>query len=414
MPNTQGAGSGSAPPTANTRAPLFFAELPKCELHVHLEGTLLPEKVKAMSTSKGLLTPDIFENHNGYKDIAGLYNLFAICDSATAVMREANDLAETYIEYVKKASAQNIIHAEIFFSPHIRSGNRRRVPLKKILEAFGRANVILNHMPQIDITVGFIICFSRGRLPLEADEILTELHGSPFKELVVGVGLDCKKRTFPAIDFKDVFARAKQMGLKTAIHCDITKPDRDIIEQIRQAIFDIGVDRIIHGSSIVEDPSLLQQAIEKKIGITCCPFTNLLVGPDFNKYEIKRLLETEALLSIGSDHPAFLPGYLINNIYKIINEGHMPQKFELIKAAENSITSAWVTEGEKQDMLNKQEAYIKGYKLISSTADSGPHAMAESQPDTADEQQSSTTDEGEAGDHEQRFGLGSSVVGHSY
>ncbi|KAJ6259585.1 hypothetical protein Dda_5223 [Drechslerella dactyloides] len=331
-----------------TLVPPFFASLPKCELHVHLEGTLEPEAVRNLAERNGFEPPDIFDGDGNYKPFFNMEGFRDIHRKAITCVQTPEDIADIYLGYLERARCQGIMHAEISFNPQIyRRRNGERIPLTTILEGIQLGRELVTEMEAETnaqtrrVSVRMIMCFLRDRPIAEADTILTELLDSPFKSFVAGVGLEGNDKNHPPIKFKDVFARAKEAGLKTTMHCDINLDNS--IKHIRQAVHDVGVDRIDHG-------------------LTCCPTSNFFVVPDFKRKDIMSLLNQGVLITINSDNPGFMGGYLTGNFYKMFAAGL--SKEELIQAAMNSISMSWVSDQQKQQMSERLHLYIREYALI--------------------------------------------------
>ena len=126
------------------------------------------------------------------------------------------------------------------------------------------------------------MCFLRD---LSAEFAMATLMESlPYKDWIIGVGLDSDERGNPPSKFAEVFARARQEGYLLTMHCDIDQEGS--IEHIRQALEDIGVDRIDHGTNIVESPALVEEVKRRGIGLTCCPVSNRFVTNDMKATEI--------------------------------------------------------------------------------------------------------------------------------
>jgi len=111
----------------------------------------------------------------------------------------------------------------------------------------------------------------------------TLMESLAYRDWIIGVGLDSDDRDNPPSKFAAVFARARAEGYLLTMHCDIDQVGS--IEHIRQALEEINVDRIDHGTNIVESPVLVAEAKRRGVGLTCCPISNRFVTNDMKAAE---------------------------------------------------------------------------------------------------------------------------------
>ncbi|KAA7765091.1 adenosine deaminase, partial [Salmonella enterica subsp. enterica serovar Lubbock] len=137
----------------------------------------------------------------------------------------------------------------------------------------------------------------------------------PYKDKFIAVGLDSDEKGNPPSKFAKVFAKARQAGLKLTMHCDIDQENS--IEHIRQVIEDIKVDRIDHGTNIVEDQKLVDYVNEHNIGLTSCPVSNGFVVDDMKGKEIIELLEQGVKVTVNSDDPAYFQSYISDDLFAL-------------------------------------------------------------------------------------------------
>ncbi|KAF3923556.1 hypothetical protein ABW20_dc0103729 [Dactylellina cionopaga] len=329
----------------------FVEKIPKCELHVHLEGTLEPETLKRMANRHHMSCPDVFDETGDYykpfKDLIGFLNIYY---RALTVIRAEDDFAELIKAYLEKARSQNVQYAEIFFDPQAHLD--RNFSLETILRG------VTKGIKQVeDIEAKMIMCFVRDRPLAEANLMLKELLNLPdsLKSVVVGVGLDSYEKDHPPVDFQEIFEQARQHGFKTTMHCDILQ-DNSLVH-IKQALYDVKVDRIDHGTNIIEDEILVKEVVAKKVGFTCCPVSNSFVVNNFEKTKIMHLLEAGAMVTINSDDPAFMNAYMTGNIEKMVDGAAMTMD-QVVQTQKNAIDIAWVDENQRRLMMQKLTDYL--------------------------------------------------------
>lgn len=327
----------------------FVAGLPKCELHVHLEGTLAPDLKLALAERNGI---DI--GQRTVADVEATYqfdsltSFLAIYYPAMQVLMTEDDFFDLAYAYLTKAASQGVRHAEMFFDPQAHTG--RGVPFPTIIRGYRRA--IVTAAAQLGITAELIMCFLRD---LPADFAMATLMESlPYKDWIIGVGLDSDERDNPPSKFAAVFARARAEGYLLTMHCDIDQ--KNSIEHIRQVIEEIGVDRIDHGTNIVESPELVEEVKRRGIGLTCCPVSNSFVTDDMKAAEIVQLLRHGVKVTINSDDPAYFHGYMTENYASLAAFAELPLT-EVVQLARNAFEVAWLTPRRRDQYLTELDEY---------------------------------------------------------
>jgi adenosine deaminase len=244
----------------------FIYGIPKAELHLHLEGTLEADLKLELSKKNGvdIGQTTIEEVKESYK-FNDLSSFLAVYYPAMNVLQTRDDFYKLAMDYLKKASENNVVYAELFFDPQAHTS--RGVAFEEVIEGYYKAT---QEGKALGIESKLIMCFRRD---MSAESALEHYEMMlPYRDKVIGIGLDSDERDNPPMKFEHVFSLAKKAGFKTTMHCDIDQVDS--IEHIRDAIKTIGVDRIDHGTNIVEDPTLVEYIIDNKIGLTCCPVSN--------------------------------------------------------------------------------------------------------------------------------------------
>jgi adenine deaminase len=260
----------------------FIEGLPKCELHVHLEGTLSPELKLELANRNGIdLAEKTVEEIQATYRLESLTAFLGVYYPAMRVLVTAADFFDLAYAYLTRAAADGVRHAEMFFDPQAHTS--RGVPFDTVVTGYRQA--IVKAERELGMSASLILCFLRD---MSADfAMATLMEALPYKDWIIAVGLDSDERDNPPSKFADVFVRARAEGFLLTSHCDIDQAGS--IEHIRQVIEDIGVDRIDHGTNIVEDPALVAAVRERGIGFTCCPVSNDFVVDDMKATEIVQL-----------------------------------------------------------------------------------------------------------------------------
>ncbi len=335
--------------------PAFLAGLPKCELHVHLEGTLSPELKLQLAERNGIALGQttVAEVEATYR-FDSLASFLAVYYPAMGVLVTADDFRDLAYAYLTKAASQGVRHVEMFFDPQAHTG--RGVSFATVVQGYRQA--IVAARAELDISAELILCFLRD---LSAEfAMATLLESLPYRDWIIGVGLDSDERGNPPAKFAAVFARARQEGYLLTMHCDIDQDDS--IEHIRQAVEDIGVDRIDHGTNIVESPELVAEVKRRGLGLTCCPVSNRFVTADMKAAEIASLLRDGVRVTVNSDDPAYFGGYLTENYAALADAAELTAA-ELLLLARNAFDVAWLPARARDGYLAELDAHAARHGL---------------------------------------------------
>ncbi|WP_214322446.1 adenosine deaminase [Nonomuraea sediminis] len=321
-----------------------MAGLPKAELHLHIEGTLEPELKFELARRNGLGLPygNVEEMRAAYA-FDDLPSFLKVYYEGMEVLRTEPDFYDLAMAYLRKAASQNVRYAEIFFDPQAHTS--RGVPFDVVIRGLRRA--LLDAEKQLGVRAQLIMCFLRD---FQAEYAMaTLLESLPYKEWIVGVGLDSDEKGNPPAKFAAVYERARQEGYLLTMHCDVDQENS--IEHIRQVLQDIRVDRIDHGVNILEDPALVAEVVERGIGLTCCPISNGYVTDSMKVEGIRKLLEQGARVTINSDDPAYFTGYVQENL-----EALNFTRDEIVQVLRNAFEVTWLPRHLKDGYLAELEA----------------------------------------------------------
>jgi adenosine deaminase len=327
----------------------FIEGIPKAELHVHVEGTLEAELKFQLAARNGLLLPygSVDEVRAAY-DFDDLSSFLAVYYEGMSVLLTERDFYELAMAYFRKAHSQNVRYAEVFFDPQAHTS--RGIGFETVMEGLLRA--------QRDAVVSFglrsqlIMCFLRDMSAASAAETLE--RSLPYRDRIVGVGLDSDERDNPPIKFKDVFARARAEGFRLTMHCDVDQENS--VQHIWQCLNDVGVERIDHGVNMVEDARLVEEINRRGLGLTVCPISNSHVTDGLKADEIKRLLDLGVRVSVNSDDPAYFPGYMNENLLALQAAANLTRD-EIVRIVKNAFSISWIPEVDRNRYLSDVDAY---------------------------------------------------------
>ena len=328
----------------------FLTGLPKCELHVHLEGTLEPDLKLALARRNGMdIGQSTVEEVRATYDFDSLASFLAVYYPAMMVLVQEQDFYDLATAYFVRAVANGVRRVEAFFDPQAHTS--RGVPIETVISGYSRA---ARDAAQLGISADLILCFLRD---LSSASALGTLRDAlPYRDKFIGVGLDSDERDNPPAKFTEVFALARSEGLRLTMHCD---PDQvDSLENIRQALEDIGVDRIDHGTDIVGNDALVSFVAERGIGLTCCPVSNGLISTDMRADEMADLLRRGVKVTVNSDDPAYFGSYIAGNYHALAERAQLSVA-DVVRIAKNSFEVAWLPAEAKAAYLAEIDEYVR-------------------------------------------------------
>ncbi|MEU2036332.1 adenosine deaminase [Nocardia amamiensis] len=330
----------------------FVRGLPKAELHLHLEGTLEPELKFRLAQRNGIELPEksVDEVKQTYR-FHDLTSFLRVYYPAMGVLQRPEDFHDLAFDYLTRAHAQGVRHVEMFFDPQAHTG--RGVPFPAVVSGYRSAIARARRM--LGISAELILCFLRDHSAEYA--MATLLEALPYKDWIIGVGLDSDERGNPPSKFDAVFQRARAEGFLLTMHCDIDQ--QNSIEHIRQALEDIEVDRLDHGTNIVEDDRLVELAKSKGIALTCCPVSNSFVTAQMKSDEIVGLLNRGLTVTVNSDDPAYFGAYAADNYLALAEQAGL-EIDQLAELAKNSFRASWITPARQDQFLREIDAYVAG------------------------------------------------------
>jgi adenine deaminase len=328
----------------------FIAGMPKCELHLHIEGTLEPELKFALAARNHVTLPyadaDAMRAAYTFHDLS---SFLACYYEGMSVLLTESDFYDLAWAYLSRAQAQNVRYAEIFFDPQAHTS--RGVSFGTVIRGLRRA--VMDARRLLDIRAQLIMCFLRDFSAEYA--MATLLESLPYQEWIIGVGLDSDERDNPPIKFAAVFARARAEGYQLTMHCDVDQ--KDSLEHIRQCLDVIGVDRIDHGVNCLESEELQAEIKARGLGLTVCPISNSHVRGSAWQDAVRRMLDRGLMVTVNSDDPAYFGGYVGENLLAVqATTPLLPQ--EMLRLQRNAFEIAWLPDAVKDTYLAELNLYV--------------------------------------------------------
>jgi adenosine deaminase len=323
----------------------FITSIPKAELHVHIEGTLEPELLFKLAERNQIMLK--YQSVEELRKAYNFHNLQSFLDiyyEGAGVLQTEADFYDLTWAYLEKARSQNVLHTEIFFDPQ--SHTSRGINFGTVVNGIKKA--LDEGRQKLDISSNLILCFLRHLSEEEAFKTLKQTI--PYKDSIIGVGLDSSEKGHPPSKFKNVFEEAKKEGFLTVAHAGEEGP----AEYVWEVLNLLDVSRIDHGNNSLTDEKLVTELVTRKIPLTVCPLSNLKlkVVTQMKDHPIKKMLEKGLIATVNSDDPAYFGGYVNENFLAVAQSLQLTKK-DIYQLAKNSFDASFISSAEKQNFLYK-------------------------------------------------------------
>jgi adenosine deaminase len=330
----------------NDRLSRWLGELPKAELHLHLEGAIphvaLWELMEKYGGDPSVPTREALERRFVFRDFAEFIDAWVWKNS---FIREYVDFAFVAEAVASDLLRQNILYAEVFYSP----GDYARIGL----EPGGITEAIRAGLDRVSgVEVALVVDLIRDHGPERGDRVLRSI--CEVRDLgVVGVGIGGSEAGFPPEPYRRIYAEARRLGFFTSAHAgEAAGP-----ASVRGAIEHLEVDRIGHATRAEEDPAVLELLASRVIPLEICLLSNVKTGvvPSVAAHPVRRYYELGIPLSINTDDPGMFGNSLVNE-YRALMSVHGFTPEEVIGLIEQALVSSWLPPGGKEDTLRRFRA----------------------------------------------------------
>ena len=324
--------------------PNLLRRMPKCELHIHIEGSLEPELIFALAQRNGVVLP-----YASVEDLRAAYSFTSLQSfldtyyAGASVLLKEQDFFDMAMAYFRRAAADNVLHAELFFDPQTHTD--RGVPFEAVIHGLSRACSAAQ--AELGVSSALIMCFLR-HLSEEA-AFATLAQAQPHLHQLIGVGLDSSEQGHPPEKFSRVFASCRELGLRVVAHAGEEGPPA----YIWSALDDLKAQRIDHGVRCLEDPALVARLVADRVPLTVCPLSNLklCVVPSLAAHPLPAMLEAGLCVTVNSDDPAYFGGYINQNFIDTFAALPQLDASHAYTLASNSIQASFIADAAKQRLI---------------------------------------------------------------
>jgi aminodeoxyfutalosine deaminase len=329
----------------------FIRRLPKAELHLHLEGTILPSTLVELSARHDAQPLTLAEAEALYQftDFTGFIEAFK---AVTRLLTSPEDYELAAWRMIEHLAEQGVVHAEVYISVGVIYMWRNHDPecFEPIFAGLERARQ--RGERELDLSLYWIFDAVRHFTVPEAERVFQKAAAMHAEyPAIVGIGLGGDERRCGSEPFRAMYAEAHAAGLRLTNHAgETTGP-----EAIREAL-SIGSERLGHVLSAIQDAALLEELKARQIGLELNPTSNIRTGvcPSFAAHPLRHYFDRGLLVTINSDDPAFF-GSDVANEYLLAHTEQGFTREELRQLAANSIRCSFLPEPARAAWLARIE-----------------------------------------------------------
>jgi len=330
----------------------FIRRLPKAELHLHLEGTILPSTLVELSArhdAQPLTLPEA-EALYQFTDFTGFLDAFK---AVTRLLLGPEDYELAAWRMMERLAEQGVVHAEVYVSVGVIYMWRNHDPaaFEPIFAALERARE--RGERELGLSLYWIFDAVRHFTVEEAERVfLKAIELRPLYPSIIGIGLGGDERHTGSAPFAALYTQAAKAGLRLTNHAGETTGPEAIWEALS-----VGSERIGHALSALQDSTLVQELKAREVPLELNPTSNVRTGVciSFAWHPLRRYFDAGLLVTLNSDDPAFF-GSDVANEYLL---AHTMQGFtrpELRQLAANSIRASFLPEPAKAAWLSRLDS----------------------------------------------------------
>ena len=315
----------------------WHSELPKVELHVHLEGAIphsaLFDLIQKYGGDPSLPDAAALAKRFEYRSFDQFIEAWSW---KNRFLREYEDFSHIAELTARDMASQNIRYAEMFFSPSLFV--RHGLEVQELTHA---VKLGLSRVPEIEIALVADLVRDYGpESEMATLKKLDEVKGDG----VIGIGLGGSEHEFPPEPFESLYEEARLMGFHVNAHAGEAAGPESVWGVIRH----LRVERIGHGTRAHEDPELLDYLREHRIPLELCPVSNVRTGvvSAIEKHPIRQYFEQGMIVSVNTDDPKMF-GTALDKEYEMLMRECGFKRQEICRLILLGIESSWLPEERK-------------------------------------------------------------------
>lgn len=275
-----------------------FQQMPKVELHTHLEGCAPPAFIKGLAAEKNIDISKIFAADGGYA-FRDFDHFLKVYEAACTTLQSPEDFRRLTMAVLEETAAHGVVYMETFVSPDF-CGGGDLAAWKDYLAAIEDA--AREAEAKLGITLKGIVTGIRHFGP-DACKPAATCAAETFGDFITGYGMAGGEMVGRPGDYAYSFDIAREAGLPLTCHAGEWGGASMVAETIR----DLRVDRIGHGIGAIEDPVLVEKIQEQEIVLEVCPGSNVVLKAvnGWNSHPIAKLRDAGVKVTVSTDDPPF-------------------------------------------------------------------------------------------------------------
>lgn len=334
----------------------FITHLPKAELHLHIEGTLGPQTILNLVARNRIDFPyrSVEEIEQALADREpGLTGFLDHHYLVVSLIQTEADFYEVTYELLRSCQENNIVYAELFLDPQFHTA--RGIPFEAMIQGIDQGR--RDGAKAFGVEANLIMCINRERSAESAFAMLDQAR--PYRDRIIGLGMDSYEENNPPRKFAEVYARARKDGYRFTAHCDVDQINS--VQHIWECLDLLQVERIDHGINSIDDPRLVEELVRHNICLTACPvWRSTDPGPQ-DVDRIEKILELGLLVTLNTDDPAeFNSGYLTDLLIGVQAASGYSEG-DLVRFMMNAFEGCWLSRSEKDRYMALLLEYAGGH-----------------------------------------------------
>ncbi|KRV51023.1 adenosine deaminase [Wenjunlia vitaminophila] len=332
----------------------FIAGLPKAELHVHHVGSASPRIVAQLAArhpgAPVPTDPAALAEYFTFRDFAHFIEVYL---SVVDLVQDAEDVRLLTYEVARDMARQNIRYAELTVTPY--SSTRRGIPDREFCDAIEDAR----RAAEAELGVVLRWCFDiPGEAGLEAAEETVRIATEVQPAGLVSFGLGGPEIGVARPQFQPYFDRARAAGLHSVPHAGETTGPQTVWDALRH----LGAERIGHGTSVVQDPALVDHLGEHRIPLEVCPTSNVATRAvaDLDEHPIRRMVEAGLVVTVNSDDPPMF-GTDLNTEYAVAARLLGLDEAGVAELAKNAVSVSFLDAPGKAELTASIDTYLANW-----------------------------------------------------
>jgi adenosine deaminase len=327
--------------------------LPKVELHCHVEGTMRPATVVELAKKNGVPLPAA--------DVRDLYRYGSLDEFLTvfwlvqSVLHDQSDWERLGYESVVDGAAAGRVYAEVFVTParHLAAGQTLRSVLAGLSAGLAAGDAETGCQTRVIVDMDRAFGGDAG-LQLMTELIELRRAGVPSTDRVIGIGMDSTELNVDPLSFAPAYREAAAAGLRRTGHQGENSP----AAAVGVVAVGLGAERIDHGLSLIEDPDLMRFFAERRIPLTMCPTSNVVIANAYSavdRHPLPALREAGVLVTVNTDDPALTDLDLAREYAACASAWNWSWD-QMVDLAVDGVTATWLDDDDKRSLSARVRA----------------------------------------------------------